>query len=38
MQDCRDMVDTTPYSGKINSDFLIKVALGSINRRIDRSG
>lgn len=38
LQDCRDMVDTTPYAGKVNSDFLIKVALGSINRRIDRSG
>lgn len=32
------MVDTTPYSGKISADFLVKVALGSINRRIDRSG
>ncbi|KAK9895769.1 hypothetical protein P389DRAFT_170496 [Cystobasidium minutum MCA 4210] len=38
LQGCRDMVDTTPYSGKISADFLVKVALGSINRRIDRSG
>lgn len=34
----RDMIDTTPYQGQITSEFLIKTLLGSINRRIDRSG
>lgn len=32
----RDMVDTVPYAGEITSEFLIKVALGAINRKIDR--
>lgn len=36
LQGVRDMVDTTPYQGQITSDFIVKVALGSINRRIDR--
>jgi len=37
----RDIVDTTPFNdigGELNSDILIKILLGGINRRIDRSG
>ncbi|KAJ6501071.1 hypothetical protein C8R47DRAFT_1255475, partial [Mycena vitilis] len=36
--DIRDIVDTTPYSGQDpdDTDWLIKVLIGGINRRIDR--
>jgi len=34
----RDMVDTTPWQGRLNSDFLLKALLGGLNRKIDRSG
>ncbi|PLW06977.1 hypothetical protein PCANC_26478 [Puccinia coronata f. sp. avenae] len=31
----RDIVDTTPYQGRVTTDFLIKALLGGINKRID---
>lgn len=31
----RDMVDTTPYTGSIDSAFVLQACLGAINRRID---
>ncbi|KAJ1304399.1 hypothetical protein OPQ81_005548 [Rhizoctonia solani] len=35
----RDMVDTTPYTGsEFNTDLLVKILLGGINRRVDRYG
>ncbi|CAE6481172.1 unnamed protein product [Rhizoctonia solani] len=35
----RDMVDTTPYTGsEFNTDLLVKILLGGINRRVDRHG
>jgi len=34
----RDIVDTTPYIGKLNAEILTKILLGGINRRIDRKG
>lgn len=37
----RDIVDTTPFSdigGELNPDILIKILLGGINRRVDKSG
>ncbi|KAI0797116.1 hypothetical protein C8Q75DRAFT_710806, partial [Abortiporus biennis] len=34
----RDIVDTTPYSGQLNAERIIKILLGGINRRIDRKG
>ncbi|KAE9407289.1 hypothetical protein BT96DRAFT_153031 [Gymnopus androsaceus JB14] len=33
----RDIVDTTPYFGQISHDALIKIMLGGINRKMDRS-
>lgn len=35
---CRDIVDTTHYTGVLNEDVLCKMLLGGINRRVDRSG
>jgi hypothetical protein len=32
------MVDTTPYTGSLNTKTLIKILLGGINRRVDRKG
>ncbi|KAF8897879.1 hypothetical protein BD779DRAFT_1492797 [Infundibulicybe gibba] len=32
----RDIVDTTPYLGRLTGDTLVKVLLGGINRRVDR--
>lgn len=32
----RDIVDTTPYKGRLTSDFIMKAVLGGINKRIDR--
>ena len=33
----RDMVDTVPYSGSsLTADYLLKVVLGSVNRKLDR--
>ncbi|KAL5487981.1 hypothetical protein ACEPAI_6089 [Sanghuangporus weigelae] len=35
----RDMVDTTPYNGgSLDSELLIKILLGGINRRVDKKG
>ncbi|GLB34195.1 putative von Willebrand factor (vWF) type A domain contatining protein [Lyophyllum shimeji] len=37
----RDIVDTTPFNdigGELNPDILIKILLGGINRRVDKSG
>ncbi|KAG9103467.1 hypothetical protein FRC06_010575 [Ceratobasidium sp. 370] len=35
----RDMVDTTPYTGsRFNTELLVKILLGGINRRVDRYG
>ncbi|CEL61071.1 hypothetical protein RSOLAG1IB_04311 [Rhizoctonia solani AG-1 IB] len=35
----RDMVDTTPYTGsEFNTELLVKILLGGINRRVDRYG
>ncbi|QRV79163.1 von willebrand factor type A domain protein [Ceratobasidium sp. AG-Ba] len=35
----RDMVDTTPYTGsQFNTELLVKILLGGINRRVDRYG
>ncbi|KAL5508182.1 hypothetical protein ACEPAH_5801 [Sanghuangporus vaninii] len=35
----RDMVDTTPYNGgPLDSELLIKILLGGINRRVDKKG
>lgn len=31
----RDIVDTTPYQGRVTTDFIIKSLLGGINKRID---
>lgn len=31
----RDIVDTTPYQGRVTTDFLVKALLGGINKRID---
>ncbi|MBW0466667.1 hypothetical protein O181_006382 [Austropuccinia psidii MF-1] len=31
----RDLVDTTPYQGRVTTDFVIKACLGGINKRID---
>jgi uncharacterized protein YegL len=36
--DIRDMVDTTPFSGKLDAEVLIKILLGGINRRVDTKG
>lgn len=33
----QDIVDTTPYFGQISHDALIKIMLGGINRKMDRS-
>jgi len=36
---CRDIVDTTPYTGaRLTADVIAKVLLGGINRRVDRMG
>ncbi|KAA1073707.1 hypothetical protein PGT21_023156 [Puccinia graminis f. sp. tritici] len=32
----RDIVDTTPYRGKLTGDFVLKCLLGGVNRRIDK--
>ncbi|EFP85889.1 uncharacterized protein PGTG_11645 [Puccinia graminis f. sp. tritici CRL 75-36-700-3] len=32
----RDIVDTTPYKGKLTGDFVLKCLLGGVNRRIDK--
>jgi hypothetical protein len=32
------MVDTTPYTGSLDTTTLIKILLGGINRRVDRKG
>jgi len=34
----RDIVDTTPYVGKLDAEILTKILLGGINRRVDRKG
>lgn len=38
--DCRDMVDTVPWSGQdghlLSADGILKVVLGSVNKRLDR--
>lgn len=34
----RDIVDTTPYTGQLNGETLIKILLGGINKRVDRRG
>ncbi|KAG9093793.1 hypothetical protein FRC07_011413 [Ceratobasidium sp. 392] len=35
----RDIVDTTPYAGsQFNTELLVKILLGGINRRVDRYG
>ncbi|KAF8608938.1 hypothetical protein BDV93DRAFT_531191 [Ceratobasidium sp. AG-I] len=35
----RDIVDTTPYTGsQFNTELLVKILLGGINRRVDRLG
>jgi hypothetical protein len=35
----KDIVDTTPYNGKeLGADSIVKILLGGINRRVDRSG
>jgi hypothetical protein len=34
----RDIVDTTPYIGKLDAEILTKILLGGINRRVDRKG
>ncbi|GAA5931851.1 hypothetical protein JCM3775_000060 [Rhodotorula graminis] len=31
----RDMVDCTPYAGEISPEFLLKAALGSVNKALD---
>ena len=31
----RDMVDTTPYTGSMDSALILQACLGAINRRID---
>jgi len=36
---CRDIVDTTPYTGtRLTADMIAKVLLGGINRRVDKMG
>ncbi|WAQ93320.1 hypothetical protein PtA15_18A380 [Puccinia triticina] len=32
----RDIVDTTPYKGKLTGEFVMKCLLGGINKRIDK--
>jgi uncharacterized protein YegL len=34
----RDIVDTTPYIGRLNAEILTKILVGGINRRVDRGG
>ncbi|KAF7975640.1 hypothetical protein HWV62_9087 [Athelia sp. TMB] len=34
----RDIVDTTPYNGRLTAEMLLKIAVGGINRRVDREG
>lgn len=34
----RDIVDTTPYTSKLDGETLIKILLGGINKRVDRRG
>ncbi|QRV72370.1 von willebrand factor type A domain protein [Ceratobasidium sp. AG-Ba] len=34
----RDIVDTTPYTGGLTGETLIKILLGGINRRVDKRG
>lgn len=29
------MVDTTPFTGRFDGDFLLHALLGSVNRRLD---
>ncbi|KAF7966810.1 hypothetical protein HWV62_36979 [Athelia sp. TMB] len=39
--DVRDIVDTTPYApenGQLTAEMLLKIAMGGINRRLDRDG
>ncbi|KAM0791516.1 hypothetical protein ACM66B_005967 [Microbotryomycetes sp. NB124-2] len=31
----RDIVDTTPFSGQLTADFILKALLGSVNKRLD---
>ncbi|KAG0150732.1 hypothetical protein CROQUDRAFT_57765 [Cronartium quercuum f. sp. fusiforme G11] len=33
----RDIVDTTPYKGRVTAEFIMKSVLGAINKRIDKS-
>jgi hypothetical protein len=41
-REIRDMVDTVPWTGEngnvLNADGILKVVLGAVNRRLDRSG
>lgn len=41
-RDIRDMVDTVPWTGEsgtvLNAEGILKVVLGAVNRRLDRSG
>lgn len=34
----RDIVDTTPYTGQLSAELIIKILLGGINRRVDKRG
>jgi len=34
----RDIVDTTPYTGPVDGNSLLKILLGGINRRVDAHG
>jgi len=36
---CRDIVDTTPYTGgRLTAELIAKVLLGGVNRRVDKKG